>query len=105
LAGVGFAGVAGWSYAIKNRRLLSDSISDQEAAAIRISVLPEPVAALITIPVAFIGPWAWEIAWLVMLPIGAWLRRRHEAAYDDEMIAKSDTRAPNQQGSTSDREV
>ena len=83
LAGVGFSGVAGWGYAIRNRRLLSEVISDREAAEIRISVLPEPVTAVITIPVAFIGPWAWEIAWMVMLPIGAWLRRRLEANYDE----------------------
>lgn len=93
LAGVGFSAVAGWNYAIKDRRLLSDALSDREAQAIRISVLPEPVTALITIPIAFIGPWAWEVAWLVMLPIGGWLRRRHEMAYANESI-EDDTGAP-----------
>lgn len=75
LAGVGFTGVAGWSYAMKDRRLLADSITDSGARELRLSVLPEPIAAVITIPIAFIGPWWWEIAWLTMLPIGAWLRR------------------------------
>ena len=84
LAGVGFAGLAGWIYACKDRRLLSDAISDKEADALKISVLPEPIAALATIPIAFIGPWAWEIAWLVMLPIGSWLRRRHDHRYTEE---------------------
>jgi len=84
LAGVGFCGFFGFRYAARERRLLSDSMSDKEAEALKISVLPEPVAALLTIPLAFIGPWAWEIGWLVMLPIGSWLRRRHDARYLEE---------------------
>lgn len=84
LAGVGFCGFFGFRYAAKNRRLLSDTLADDEADALKISVLPEPVAALITIPLAFVGPWAWEIGWLVMLPIGSWLRRRHNARYAEE---------------------
>jgi uncharacterized membrane protein len=84
LAGVGFCGFFGFRYAARERRLLSESMSDKEAEALKISVLPEPVAALLTIPLAFIGPWAWEIGWLVMLPIGSWLRRRHDARYLEE---------------------
>jgi len=85
LAGVGFAGFFGFRYAARDRRLLSDAISDKEADELKISVLPEPVAALITIPLAFVGPWAWEIGWLVMLPTGSWLRRRFNARYDEEI--------------------
>jgi hypothetical protein len=85
LAGVGFCGFFGFRYAAKERRLLSDRISDQEADALKISVLPEPVAGLLTIPLAFIGPWAWELGWLVMLPLGGWLRRRHDARYLEEI--------------------
>lgn len=84
LAGVGFFGFFGFRYATKDRRLLSDNLTDSEADALKTSVLPEPVAALITIPLAFIGPWAWEIGWLVMLPIGGWLRRRQNARYAEE---------------------
>jgi hypothetical protein len=84
LAGVGFCGFFGFRYAARERRLLSESITDKEAEALKISVLPEPVAGLLTIPLAFIGPWAWEIGWLVMLPIGSWLRRRHDARYLEE---------------------
>ena len=84
LAGVGLSGFFGFRYAARNRRLLSDAMSDQDADALKISVLPEPVAALLTIPLAFVGPWAWEIGWLVMLPIGGWLRRRHNVRYDEE---------------------
>ncbi len=81
LAGVGFCGFFGFRYAAKERRLLSNSISDREADALKVSVLPEPVAGLLTVPLAFLGPWAWELGWLVMLPLGSWLRRRHDARY------------------------
>ena len=84
LAGVGFFGFLGFRYAARDRRLLSDAMSDKEAEALKISVLPEPVAALLTIPLAYVGPWAWELGWLVMLPIGGWLRRRHNARYLEE---------------------
>ena len=84
LAGVGFCGFFGFRYAAKERRLLSDSMSDKEADALKISVLPEPVAGILTVPLAFIGPWAWELGWLVMLPLGSWLRRRHDSRYVEE---------------------
>jgi hypothetical protein len=84
LAGVGFCGFFGFRYAARERRLLSDAISDKEADALKISVLPEPVAGLLTVPLAFLGPWAWELGWLVMLPLGSWLRRRHDARYFEE---------------------
>ena len=84
LAGVGFCGFLGFRYAARDRRLLSESISDQEADALKISVLPEPVAGLLTIPLAFMGSWAWEVGWLVMLPLGSWLRRRHDVRYAEE---------------------
>lgn len=84
LAGVGLCGFFGFRYASKDRRLLSDNMSDQEADALKVSVLPEPVAGLLTIPLAFIGPWAWELGWLVMLPLGSWLRRRHDSRYMEE---------------------
>jgi len=84
LAGVGFSGFLGFRYAAQDRRLLSDSMSDKDAEALKINVLPEPVAALVTIPLAFVGPWAWEFGWLIMLPLGSWLRRRYDARYAEE---------------------
>ncbi len=84
LAGVGFCGFFGFRYAAKDRRLLSDAMTDKEADALKISVLPEPVAGLLTVPLAFLGPWAWELGWLVMLPIGSWLRRRHNSRYFED---------------------
>jgi hypothetical protein len=59
-------------------------VSGEDADALKISVLAEPVTALLTIPLAYVGPWAWEIGWLVMLPIGSWLRRRHDRRYAED---------------------
>lgn len=61
---MGFVAAWGWSYAIKDRRLLQDDVANDEALATRDRILAEPIAALVTIPFAFIGPWLWEASWL-----------------------------------------
>jgi uncharacterized membrane protein len=76
---VGIGSTWAWGYAMKNRRLLKAELSDAEARRILDRTLAEPAAALITIPCAFIGPWAWEIAWLSLIPITQILKRRRKA--------------------------
>ena len=76
---VGIASAWAWSYAIKNRRLVSPDLTDQEAGDIQIRFLAEPITALITIPCAFIGPWIWEASWLLYPLIAFILRRRRKA--------------------------
>jgi len=73
---VGVASIAGWRYAMKNRRLLSPEVTTQRADQIFDQNLAEPIVAVITLPFAFIGPIVWEIAWLSYLPVSYWLRRR-----------------------------
>ncbi len=73
---VGVASIAGWRYAMKNRRLLSPEVTTQRADQIFDQNLAEPIAAVITLPFAFIGPIVWEIAWLSYLPVSFWLRRK-----------------------------
>ena len=65
LALVGFASVAAWHHARKNRLLISEELTDEDARQIHGRILVEPVSALITLPCAFIGPIVWELAWLV----------------------------------------
>jgi len=36
----------------------------------------EPMAALVTLPFAFVGELAWNLAWFAYIPIAAFLRRR-----------------------------
>jgi hypothetical protein len=76
---VGIASAWGWSYAIKDRRLVSPDLTDKEAGDLQIRILAEPITALITIPCAFIGPWIWEVSWLLYPLIAFILRRRRKA--------------------------
>jgi uncharacterized membrane protein len=75
---VGVAASWGWSYAIKNRRLLSPDVTDAYALELRDRILAEPLAALITLPFAFVSAALWEISWLSYLPIAILLRRRRQ---------------------------
>jgi len=61
---VGITGGWGWSYAIKNHRLLLPEVTEQFAYRLRDRILAEPITAIITIPLAFVGPILWEISWL-----------------------------------------
>ena len=76
LALAGFCCVGGWVYATKHAELVSEAVTAEETVEIRNSVLTEPLAAVITIPFAFIGVLAWNLAWLSVLVIGAFLKRR-----------------------------
>ena len=62
---------------MKNRRLLNDSVSDEQALERRDRTLAEPLTALFTIPFAFLGPWLWEAAWLAYPLAVKLLARRH----------------------------
>jgi uncharacterized membrane protein len=64
LALVGFISVAAWSYAIKDRRLVTESITDAEAKHVRLDIMAEPITAVFTIPFAWLGTGPWTIAWL-----------------------------------------
>ena len=59
---VGIAGGWGWLYAIKNHRLLLPEVTEPYAYQLRDRILAEPITAIITIPVAFVGPILWEIS-------------------------------------------
>lgn len=80
LALAGFIAVYSWRYARKNG-LTSDQINDDEEMSIFYSLLPEPLAALFTLPFASFGPDIWTLAFLSIIPIGYILkivRRKYE---------------------------
>lgn len=76
LALAGFCGVAAWIYATKHAEIVSEAVTTEETIEIRNSVLTEPLAAVITIPFAFVGVLAWNLTWLSVLFIGAFLKNR-----------------------------
>jgi uncharacterized membrane protein len=76
---VGIAGGWGWLYAIKNHRLLLPEVTEQYAYQLRDRILAEPITAIITIPLAFVGPILWEISWLSYPLVVLLVRRRRRA--------------------------
>ena len=76
---VGIAGAWGWSYAIKNHRLLLPDVTEQYAYRLRDRILAEPITAILTLPCAFVGPILWEISWL-SYPLVVWLVRKRRRA-------------------------
>jgi len=76
---VGIAGGWGWAYAVKNHRLLLPEVTEQYALRLRDRILAEPITAIITIPMAFVGPILWEISWF-SYPLVVWLVRDRRRA-------------------------
>lgn len=68
LALAGFLGLLNWVYARKNK-LTSDQINDFEERSMFYQMLPEPVAALFSLPFASMGSEAWSISFLIILPL------------------------------------
>jgi hypothetical protein len=73
LALAGFIGVYNWVYARKNN-LTSDQIDATEERAILYEILPEPLAALFSLPFATISPGVWTLSFLIILPLGYFLK-------------------------------
>ena len=76
---MGITAAWGWSYANKNRRLVSPDVTDQYARRLRDRILAEPITAIVTLPLAFAGPVLWEIAWL-SYPLVVFLVRHRRRA-------------------------
>jgi len=62
---VGLMSLIAWHYAMYKGDLLDTELSLEEAIQIRRKNLAEPITAAITIPFAFMGPWAWELSWFL----------------------------------------
>lgn len=80
LALAGFIGAFNWMYAEKNK-LTSDQINEKEEKSILFSTLPEPMAALFSLPFAAISAKAWTISFLIIIPISyffKYLQKRNE---------------------------
>lgn len=80
LALAGFVGALGWVYARRNN-LTSDQIDEQEEVSVLYSILPEPLAALFSLPFAAYGPEIWTLSFLAIIPIGMLLNWRKKRLY------------------------
>ena len=72
---IGLAAGAAWWWA-RRKRLVREGIPKDELLGIQIEAFAEPLAALVTLPFAFVGELAWNLSWLAYIPIAAFLRRR-----------------------------
>jgi hypothetical protein len=68
------AGAAGWH--ARRKGLVREGISAKEMLAVQIEAFAEPLSALVTLPFAFVGEIAWNLAWFAYIPIAAVLRKR-----------------------------
>lgn len=69
LAIAGFLSVVSWHYAIKND-LVSGDPTELENDKMYIKLMPEPVVAVLTIPLSIFGPLVWTLGWLMLIPVG-----------------------------------
>ncbi len=72
---LGTLGAAGWWYASQGHRLLLPVVTEAEVRNQRVGVLAEPLAAVITLPFAYVSIVAWNVSWLSYLLIAAYLKR------------------------------
>jgi len=69
LALAGFLSLGSWHYALKNG-LVSNDPTELENDKMYIKLSPEPIVAVLTIPLAYFGPTVWTLGWLLLIPVG-----------------------------------
>lgn len=72
----GLFGALGWRYA-GTKGLVRKGVSKEDMQKIYIEAYAEPLAALVTLPFAFVGELVWNLAWLAYIPIARFVRARH----------------------------
>jgi len=86
LALAGFVGALNWMYARRNK-LTSEEIDEEEEVSILYSILPEPLAALISLPFAVMGPGIWSLSFLTIIPIGMFFNWRKKQRFGPGKIS------------------
>ena len=72
---IGLTAAAAWWWA-RRKGLTRDGLSHEDRVGVQLEAFTEPVAALITLPFAYVGELAWNLSWLAIIPVTAVLRRR-----------------------------
>ena len=68
---------AAWAFAhARKAGLLRPVVRSEEAVGVQIEAWTEPLTALLTMPLAFAGELAWNLGWLLYIPVAALLRRK-----------------------------
>lgn len=75
---VGVPAYLGWRHAKRTANLVSPQLSRDDADAISVRILAEPITAAITIPFAIFTPLLWEAAWFAYPLVARVLGRRKE---------------------------
>ena len=76
---IGIASGAAWWWA-RRKSLARAGMTKEEMLGVQIEAFAEPLTALVTLPFAYVGELAWNLAWLTYIPIAAFLRRRGSKA-------------------------
>jgi len=79
----GFVGLWGWSYAGKNQ-LVNEDLTEAEKDRVARSGLIEPITALLNTPLAFVGPMAWTLGWLIIPFPVMWVIRKSKSPEKDD---------------------
>jgi uncharacterized membrane protein len=72
---IGIAAGSAWWWA-RRKGLVREGISKEEMLSIQLEAFTEPLTALVTLPFAYVGELAWNLAWFAYIPVAALLRRR-----------------------------
>jgi hypothetical protein len=76
---IGLAAAAAW-WRARRKGLTRLGMTPDEMTTLQIEAFAEPLTALITLPVAFVGELSWNLAWLAYIPVAALVRRRGRRA-------------------------
>jgi hypothetical protein len=72
---IGVTGGMAWYWA-RRKKLVIEGIGPKTQEKLQVEAYAEPLAALVTIPLAFLGELWWNLGWLAYFPIAAFLRRQ-----------------------------
>lgn len=72
---IGVAAGAAWWWA-RRKGLAREGVSNEDMLSVQLEAFTEPLTALVTLPFAYVGELAWNLAWLAYIPIAGFLRRR-----------------------------
>jgi uncharacterized membrane protein len=75
---VGVPSYLAWRHAKRNAELVSPSLSKEDADAMSVQILAEPITAALTIPFAIFTPLLWEVVWFSYPLISRILRKRQD---------------------------